>query len=136
MKKRIISIILAAIAIVSMIPCSVGAAAADEVAPCWDNTSALSCKISFPGDGYGYAEGFVMGYFSVSKITADVYVYRQVGSSWVYVAEEHTTVNSSSLGISCKFTPVSGAYYKAVFTFVVTMNGVDETITDTAYKTA
>ena len=54
-----------------------------------------------------------MGHPTANKIKADVYVYRQVGSAWVYVGEEHKTVNSSSLTISCKFNSIEGAYYRA-----------------------
>ena len=135
--NKIISILLIIITIVYIIPCNVSATNIDNtVAPCWDNTGVVSCKIGFPNDGYGYAEGFVMGHDTASRITADVYVYRQVGSSWVYVGEKHESIDDCTLGISCKFIPVSGAYYKAEFTFVVTKDGVDEVITDTVYKTA
>lgn len=137
MNNKIISIFLIIITIFSIIPCNVSAANIDNtVVPCWDNTGVVSCKIGFPNDGYGYAEGFVMAHFDASKITGDVYVYRQVGTSWVYVAEKHESVNDTSLGISCQFVPIAGAYYKAEYTFVVTKNGVDEIITDTVYRTA
>ena len=76
-----------------------------------------------------------MGHPTTNKITAEVYVYRQVGSSWVYVGEEHKTVNSNSLTLSCKFNSMKGAYYRADYTFVVTKNSVNETITKTTYKT-
>lgn len=136
MNNKIISILLM-ITIISMIPYSVNAAYIDDtVSPCWDNTAAVSSQIGFLNDGYGYAEAIVMGHDAASRITADVYVYRQVGSSWVYVAEKHDSIDDCILSISCKFTPISGAYYKAEYTFVVTKNGVDETITDTVYKKA
>ncbi len=137
MNNKIISILLIIITIIFIIPCNVSAANIDNtVAPCWDNTGVVSCEIGFLEDGYGYAEGVVFAHFDASKITGDVYVYRQVGSAWVYVAEKHVSVNGTSLGISCQFTPIAGAYYKAEYTFVVTKNGVDEIITDTVYKTA
>ncbi len=37
--------------------------------------------------------------------------------------------------LTCEFTPVAGAYYRADFTMVITKNGVDEVLTDTAYNT-
>lgn len=136
MNNKIISILLI-ITIISVIPYSVSAAYIDDtVAPCWDNTAAVSSQIGFPDDGYGYAEAIVMGHDTASRITADVYVYRQVDSSWVYVGEKHESIDDCILSISCQFTPIAGAYYKAEYTFVVTKNGVDEIITDTVYKTA
>ena len=127
-KKRI-SLLLAIITLISVFSASVSAAVADPVKPRWKNTGVVSCLIGFPDDGYGYAEGHVMGHPTVNKITADVYVYRQSGDDWIYAGEEHKTVYSASLNISCKFEPIDGAYYKADYTFVVTKNGVDELIT-------
>ena len=112
------------------------AAAGGTVVPFRQNTGSVSCKIGFSDDGYGYAEAYVMGHPTVNKIQGDVYVYRQVGSSWVYVGEAHKTVESCSLILSCKFDPIDGAYYRADYTFVVTKGGVDEVITQTKYKTA
>ena len=136
MKRKLIAFILMVVTILSIIPCTASAAVVDTVAPFWLNTGSVSCKIGFPDDGYGYAEACVMGHPTVSEIQGDVYVYRKVGSSWVYVGEEHKTVASCTLIISCKFTPVDGAYYRADYTFTVTKNGVDEVITQTKYKTA
>lgn len=119
----------------SIAPLAINAASNNEIAPYWQNTGAVSCKIRFPDDGYRYAEAHVMGHPTANKIKADVYVYKQVGSAWIYVGEAHKTVDSCSLTISCQFTPIKGAYYRADYTFVVTKNGVDETIPNTVYKT-
>ncbi len=136
MKLKLLTLLLALVTLCSVIPVGVSAANVEEtVSPCWSNTGMISCKVGFPDDGYGYAEAHVMGHPTANRIKADVYVYRQVGSSWVYVAEEHETVDKCSLTISCKFVPVDGAYYRADYTFVVTKNGTDETITQTKYKT-
>lgn len=135
-KVKSISLLLALISVMMIMPISTSAATVDNaVAPLWQNTAIVICNIVFPGDGYGYAEGHVMGHSTVNKITADVYVYKQVGSSWEYVAEKHETVNNCSLTISCPFSPEDGTYYRADYTFVVTKNGVDETITETKFKT-
>lgn len=137
MKNKLIAFILIIVTILSIISCTVSAAAVDDtIAPLWQNTGMVSCMIGFPDDGYGYAEAHVMGHPTANKIQADVYVYRQVGSYWVYVGEAHKTVESCSLSISCKFNPIDGAYYRADYTFVVTKDGVNETITQTKYKTA
>ena len=128
MKRKLIAFILTIVAILAIVPSMASAAAAGgTVVPCWQNTGSVSCKIGFPDDGYGYAEAYVMGHPTV---------YRQVGSSWVYVGEAHKTVESCSLILSCKFDPIDGAYYRADYTFVVTKGGVDEVITQTKYKTA
>lgn len=135
MRIKIISVFLAVMTLLSIAPLAANATAGNEIAPYWQNTGAVSCKIGFPGDGYGYAEAHVMGHPTASKIQSDVYVYRQVGSSWVYVAEEHEIEYCCSSTISCQFTPIQGAYYRADYTFVVTKGEVDETITNTVYKT-
>ncbi len=137
MKRKIIILILTVIMLVSSIPCvSSAASGGNAAAPCWQNTGVVSCKIEFLNDGYGYAAAHVMGHPGANKIHGDVYVYRKVGSAlWVLVGEEHKTVESCSLTICCKFTPIKGEYYRANYTFVVTKNGVDETITHTRYKT-
>lgn len=137
MKRKLIAFILTLVTILSIVPCTVSAVAIkDTVIPLWQNTGSVSCKIGFPDDGYGYAEACVMGHPTVTEIHGDVYVYRQVGSDWVYVGEEHKTVESCTLIISCKFDPIDGAYYRADYTFIVTKNGIDEVITKTKYKTA
>ena len=137
MKRKLIAFILTIVTILSIVPCTVSAAAVDDtITPLWQNTGMVSCMIGFPDDGYGYAEAHVMGHPTATKIHADVYVYRQVGSSWVYVGEEHKTVESCSLSISCKFIPIDGGYYRADYTFIVTKDNIDETITQTKYKTA
>lgn len=137
MKRKIIIFIITITMIISSIPCVVGAASGggNIAAPNWQNTAVVSCKIGFPDDGYGYAEAHVMGHLDASNIKADVYVYRQEGSDWIYVGEEHKSAAKSSLTISCKFTPIDGAYYRADYTLVVTKNGVDEKIEQTRYKT-
>ena len=135
MKTKTIALILMVVTIVSILPYTVNAASADNtISPLWQNTNNLNCNIYTDSNGYAYAEGTAVGYTAVNKITADVYVYKRVGSSWEYVGEEHKTVNSFLLTISCKFTITQGSYYRADFTFVVTKNGVDETINRTEYK--
>ena len=118
-----------------MMPIAVNAAQPGTATPRWDNTAMVTCLIGFQDATNGSAEAHVMGHLTVNKITADVYVYVESGTNWNYVAEAHKTVNNCSLTISCPFTSVSGARYRADYTFVVTKNGVDETITQTAYRT-
>ena len=136
MKTKAIALILMIVTIISLLPCTVNAASADNtISPLWQNTNFIDCYIMTDSSGYAYAEGTVMGYTPVNKITADVYVYKQIGSAWMYVGQDHKTANSFLLTISYKFTPSQNSYYRADFTFVVTKNGVDETITTTKYLT-
>lgn len=136
MKTKIISVILA-IVILSALPTALCASAINvDVTPCWNNTDIVSCKISFADDGYGYAEAFVLGNPEVTKIKAHIYVYVQNGDSWDFVNQAHEEGTRYYLDANCQFTPTSGAYYKAIFTLIVTKKGVEETIKDTVYNTA
>lgn len=109
------------------------AIAEPDVEPLWDNTATITLTLGFPDQGY--ADATIVGKSGVSKIIIDIYVYRQSGSSWIYVAEEHKTINGMYGVISCQFTPINGAYYKADYTFTVTKNNVDEVINKTKYRT-
>ena len=110
------------------------AVAEPDVEPLWTNTNQITITLSFPD--YGYADASIIGKVGVTKIVIDTYVHRQSGNSWIYVNEAHQTFyNTMGGGLSCKFTPIKGAYYRATYTFTVTRNGVDEVITETQYRT-
>lgn len=134
MKKKVISFMLAFLVVAIMIPIVAHAAQPGSNTPQWINTGMVSCLIGFQDSTNGSAQAHVMGHPTVNRITADVYVYVESGSNWVYVTEEHKVVDNCSLTVSCPFTAVSGARYRADYTFVVTKNGVDETITQTKYR--
>ena len=106
-----------------------------DVTPNWQNTEVITLTMSFPDDGYGYAEASVIGNANANKIVVDIFVYRQVGTSWVLVGEEHTTYYDSVAAASCRFNAFNRAYYKADYIFTVTKNNIDEVITKTKYKT-
>lgn len=109
--------ILFILTIVSILPCTASVAFDNNTNIMhWQNTCVVNCKIFAASDGYAYAEASVMGHATVNKISADVYVYRQVGSSWLYVGEEHKTVNSCTLTIRYRFTPIHSFYYSVDFT--------------------
>ena len=108
----------------------VSAAKEETVEPRWTNASNVSCSISADK-----VQARIMGQSGVSKITLDVYVYVQSGSSWSYVTENHKTVNSMLLNDTFTFDMMADGYYRADFTIVVTKNGVNETITQTKYYT-
>ncbi len=132
--KAIVSVMCVTLSLV-MLLLPVGALGGDQtLQPMWDNTQTVQVEIGF--EGYtGYAESAVRGKFGVSSIKTDVYVYRQSGSSWIYVTEAHETESKIVAGISCPFSASVGTTYRADYTFTITKNGVDEVITRTAYKT-
>lgn len=106
-----------------------------DVEPNWENTEVITLTMGFLDDGYGYAEASVIGDTNASKIVVDIYVYRQVGTSWVLVGEQHETHYDSVALVSCRFNAFNRAYYRAEYIFTVTKNNIDEVITKTKYKT-
>ena len=125
------------VAVVTLLMCMAmpiqAAVVEPDVTPLWNNTATLTLTLGFPD--YGYAEATIVGKSGVTKIVADVYVYRQSGSSWIYVDEEHLTVNDMFAVISCQFTAINGVYYRADYTFTVTKGSVNEVINKTQYRT-
>ena len=106
----------------------------NTVEPCWDNTAIINLTLGFD-DGIGGADAFVAGYPGTTKIEASVYVYRKSGLLWKYVTEEHVTINAMTGVLSCSFSATQGTYYKAEYTFIVTRNGTNESISKTQYRT-
>lgn len=136
MKKRfkIMSTLLALLTLLLGAIMPIQAAVVEpDVEPAWENTSVITLTLTFPDDGY--AEATICGELGVTKIVIDVYVYRQVGSSWVQVGEKHATFNDMDGEISCRFNSINRAYYKAHYIFTVTKDGYDEVISKTQYKT-
>ncbi len=133
--KVIASVMCVALSLV-MLLIPVGALGGGEqtLRPLWDNTSTVEVEIEFQGYT-GYAESLVRGKFGASSITTDIYVYRQSGSSWIYVTETHDTKEKFTSGVSCPFSASVGTSYRIDYTFTVTKDGVDEVINRTAYKT-
>ncbi len=138
MKKTILTLIafITLLTSVSLIPANAAIADPGEtVMPLWDNTSTLTIAMIFEDNGYGYAEGTVVGKIGVTKIVADVTVYKQVNSAWVQVTSNQTIINGKGGVFSCPFPAENGAYYKADYVITVTRNSVDEIITKTKYAT-
>lgn len=136
MKKnfKIMATLMAVLSLVMCMAMPIQAAVVDnQIQPQWDNTATLTLVMSFPGDGY--AEATIVGKTGVTKIVVDIFVYRQSGSSWVYVAETHKTINGMYGIVSCQFSPINGAYYRADYTVTVTKGSVNEVINKTQYRT-
>lgn len=134
--KKIIVIAMTAILLFSAMAMPISAAQADnEIAqPYWTNTNSIDATILFI-DGIGYAEAALTGKFGSTATFIDVVVYRQSGSDWIYVTENHTSATIPTVAISCQFTPTLGTYYKAAYTFKVERNGVGEVVVRDVYKT-
>ena len=136
MKKTILTLLAFITLLTSVAAIPANAAIADPgetVMPLWDNTLALNISIIFQDNGYGYAEGTIVGYTGVTQIVVDVTVYQQTGTNWSYVTDNQTTINGRGGAFSCPFPTVSGAYYKAEYTITVTKNGVNEVIEKEKY---
>ena len=133
-RRKMLAMILAVLTILVYMTMPIHAAVVEpDVRPMWENTATITLNLTFPDDGY--AEASICGQFGVTKIVIDVYVYRQVGSSWTLVGEEHTTINGMAGSISCRFNTINRAYYRADYTFTVTKNNVDEIINETQSRT-
>ncbi len=132
---KVMAFIITLVTVLTAIPVSVAAAKVEnEIMPLWDNMSSNTISLAFV-DGRGIAEATTVGRVGTTRIQIDVYVYRQVGSDWTYVTEDHEDVNRRSWGITCEFIPIANAYYRADFTFTITKNGVDEVVYDSYYNT-
>lgn len=134
MMKRILVCILSVIMLLSCFPISAYAATPETVTPLWDNTNSITTVFSFDGTS-GSAEANLIGRAGVTQITGTIEIYRQSGSSWIYVTEGTKTVYSRSFLMSVPVTGIIGKYYRADFTFSVYKDGVEEVITETQYST-
>lgn len=132
--KRVLTCILSVILLLSCFPISAFAATPDIVEPLWDNTGTMVTVFSFDGES-GSAEARIVGKTGVTQITGTIKIYRQSGSSWIYVTEGTKTVYSRSFLMAVPVTGIIGEYYRADFTFSVYKNGVEEIITETQYST-
>ncbi len=104
------------------------------IQPMWDNTMTVQAEMVFE-KRMGYAESAVAGYFDVTCIKTDIYIYFQYTTGWFYITELHDTTYDFVSGVSCQFTAVPGGTYRADYTFTVTRNGRDEVINRTVFNT-
>lgn len=133
-RRKMLAMILAVLTLLVYMTMPIQAAVVEpDVTPMWLNTATITLTLGFPDDGY--AEATIVGNTGVTKIIIDVYVYRQIGSSWALVGEEHKTINGSYGVISCRFNSIKRAYYRADYIFTVTKDNIDEVITETQYRT-
>ena len=131
MKKTILTLIaiITLLASATVIPANAALPDTGEtVQPMWDNTDIINIAIDFPEYGYGFSECVVLGKGGVTQIVIEIVVYKQVGLSWVQVAEKQETINHRAGLSSCQFTPVEGATYKSTYKITVNKNNIDEVI--------
>ena len=131
MKKRLISIILATICLVSCVmPLMVSAT---DIMPRWDNAQRVNVSLYFTGTS-GTVSVYIQGNSGVSNITATATLYHKNWLGiWVESGEEWSyNVNQSYLSASESFTGKSGRQYKVELTGTVTKNGYSESISASA----
>ncbi len=135
--KKVFLILISVILLLASIPVAASAAQVDDelIQPLWDNTQSITANITFNTDG-AIANALVQGKVGTTKIAIDIYVYRQVGSSWVYVTEAHDSKSARVFNLNCDFNATAEVYYRADYTVTVTKSGTDEVINKTIYRTA
>lgn len=79
MKNRIISILLIALTLSSILCFSINA---EDISPYWINTSSVTCNLMFSGST-GYISASVDGKSGTSRIEGTVTVYRKTGTIWI-----------------------------------------------------
>ncbi len=132
--KRFFTVVYATI-LAALMCGSVFSALPVDFTPQWTNISLMTSDITFDGND-GNASAYVNAKSGATKVEGTLTVYRQSGSSWVYVdSTSDSTTTRTYLTISVDFTAISGTYYKSVFTVNVTRNGIVESDTMYSYKT-
>ncbi len=119
--KRILSVLILTVLIISCFGISAGAAMPPTAEPMWDNIGATTGNLTFSGaDGTdGCADAILIGKTGVTKIEGTITVYKLVGSEWVYVTEASKTVEHRNCSLVVEFTGEHGCEYKAEVHFVV-----------------
>ena len=136
--KRVIALMLAVLACISALSVSAiwtGQVATEErasltagqIALFWVNTSSVSCTLNFSGNKAA-CSAIVSGMSGTTKITGTLTLYRQSGSSWVYVDSWSGSSDSSVLRFSESAMVSSGYNYKVVVNASVYRNGTWETV--------
>ena len=132
--KRLIMVFV--LCITMLVPITVSAAVADPgngIVPCWVNMESMDVDFMFSGTT-GTAEGTVQRVPGVTtEITGTLYVYRKVGTSWVFVDSE-TKTSSQTLSVEVTFDAVKGAEYKAILRATAYGSGGSETDTTSTTK--
>ncbi len=135
MKRAIIALLVTVVMLTAVIaPISAAKAPENTVQPRWQYTMTVDCSMGFELD-CGTAYSSVVAYFDSTKIVTDIYIYREVGDAWEYIAEAHETLNDFTSATTCDFPKIYGATYRADYTFTVYCGSSCETICRTIYGT-
>ena len=135
--KRILTILSALLSIVILLPQTALAALPpeDSVSPMFEYTLEPSCNISFSSNGTAYADGRVRGNSTVTRITANIIVYK-VTSSGNRIVASFNASGTNRIDMYEPFEYESGCTYKIYFSGTVTYSGGSERFLETAEKTA
>ena len=86
------------------------------IEPQWESIGSASVDTNFVGSS-GNSTGIARRKSTATSISATLTVYKQVGSSWVFVGSDSGSRTAlGSLILTVDFACVSGTTYKAVFT--------------------
>ena len=134
--KKIITVILVCILLCSTFIISSYAAVKEEtsIMPLWDNIAIADVDMGFSGTA-GTACGTMTKQDGVTFSEGTVFVYKKVGSEWVYVADAYNSTSRYTLAVTCDFTAESGVEYKAVFSVTAYRGEVGESHVAEAYNT-
>ncbi len=124
--KIILSLSLALLMLCSL-PISALAAQPEEstVQPRWTSIATMDVDMAFL-DGRGTAVGSARKQSTASHIQGTLYVYKKVGSDWVYVGHAEGSKAVGTLGLSVYFACEIGVQYKAVLRVFAFTNGISE----------
>ena len=127
--KAIISLSLAIIMLCS-IPIPAFAAESEEttVTPRWTSIATMDVEMAFVGNE-GDTVGTARKQSTASHIVGTLYLYKKVGSSWVYMDEVSGSKSVGTLSLSIDFVCEKGVQYKAVLTVVAYTNDIGESET-------
>lgn len=121
MKKKLISLLLVMLLFISSIP---AAQALAEGA-----STRTSMNVSANINSSGRISG--VGTSANEEKTVTVTLYRQSGSSWIYVTSASKTQTAIIVTASTTATLIDGAYYKVVATCI--NDSMASPVTDTTY---
>ena len=131
--KKTLALVLGILTVLIFVV-NTSAASPEVITPLWNNITYVSNDLSFNGAS-GITSTMVVGKSGTTKITGTLTVYVQTANGWDVVDGDSTTSTSNLFTLDINFTGVPGEYYKSVLTVTVTINGVNESVTKTAYET-
>lgn len=133
--KIIISLALSLVMLCS-IPIPAFAAVKEEatITPQWTSIFTMDVDIAFLGS-LGNASATARKQSTASHIVGTLYVYKKVGSSWVYIDEVSGSKTVGTLGLTIDFECEKGVQYKAVLTVVAYTNDIGESETISLLRT-